>query len=168
MTPCVLAGSCQIFGETSELACENQQQSQLVYVLTYQALCYWTYRPCVSVRGKWKLQSLSSLIQEKLIVNWRLFSFPFTISKDRPHEYGTFPFSFGLWLLCFPVWNISRPLQKLQMHIAYVFYNFSELPCECFLNFFPFHFLVILEWKKIGGKIYLMRRQPFKLKFPPF
>jgi len=34
---------------------------------------------------------------------------------------------------------------------------------------FPSHFLVILEWGgKIEGRIYLMRRQPFKQRFPAF
>jgi hypothetical protein len=40
---------------------------------------------------------------------------------------------------------ITSFLKNVWMHIAYVFYKFSGLPCECSLNFFPLPFLVTLE-----------------------
>jgi hypothetical protein len=39
MTQFVLADGCQIFRETSRLACENRPQSSLMYVLPKQAFC---------------------------------------------------------------------------------------------------------------------------------
>jgi hypothetical protein len=71
-------------------------------------------------------------------------------------------------ILLFSLTEYALSFKKnVWIHIAYVFYKFSELPCECFLNFFPLPLSVYprMERKEGRGKICLIRRQPFKSKY---